>query len=145
MNERASSERIGSPQELLKLRDAARGQVDLRGGPKESQAVVHMGTCGIAAGARDVVTELASELDKHGVQTVTVRQSGCIGLCDQEPMLTYTNKAGRNFLYVKLTREKVREIVGSHFVKGSAVEKYIMKGEESPSVTESPAAKGGAR
>jgi len=129
------NERISSPQDLLKLRDAARGQVDLRGGPKESQAVVHMGTCGIAAGARDVVAELASELDTHGVQTVTVRQSGCIGLCDQEPMLTYTDKAGRNFLYVKLTREKVREIVAAHFVKGAAVEKYIMKSEESPSAT----------
>lgn len=123
------SERISSPQDLLKLRDAARGQVDLRGGAKESQAVVHMGTCGIAAGARDVVAELVSELDKDGVTTVTVRQSGCIGLCDQEPMLTYTDKTGRNFLYVKLTREKVREIVGTHFVKGNPVEKYIMKGD----------------
>lgn len=129
------SERISSPQDLLKLRDAARGQVDLRGGAKESQAVVHMGTCGIAAGARDVVAELVSELDKDGVTTVTVRQSGCIGLCEQEPMLTYTDKTGRNFLYVKLTREKVREIVSSHFVKGTPVEKYIMKSEESPSAT----------
>jgi NADP-reducing hydrogenase subunit HndB len=129
MNEQAGSQRISSPQDLLKLRDAARGQVDLRGGPKESRAVVHMGTCGIAAGARDVVAELAAELDTHGVQTVTVRQSGCIGLCDQEPMFTYTDKSGRNFLYVKLTREKVREIVASHFVKGAAVEKYILKGD----------------
>ncbi len=123
------SERISSPQDLLKVRDASRGQVDLRGGAKESQAVVHMGTCGIAAGARDVVAELVSELDKDGVTTVTVRQSGCVGLCDQEPMLTYTDKAGHAYLYVKLTREKVREIVGTHFVKGAPVEKYIMKGE----------------
>ncbi len=123
------SERINSPKDLLKLREAARGQIDLRGGPKESQVVVHMGTCGIAAGARDVVAELAAELDKAGVTTVTVRQSGCLGLCDQEPMLTYTDKAGRNFLYVELTREKVREIVAAHLVKGTPVEKYIMKGD----------------
>ncbi len=80
---------------------------------KEAQVVVHMGTCGIAAGARDIVAELVAELDSRGVQTVTVRQSGCIGLCDQEPMLTYTDKTGRNFLYVNLTREKVRRDGGA--------------------------------
>ena len=123
------SEKITSPQDLLKLRDQARGQVELRGGRKETQVVVHMGTCGIAAGARDVVTELVSALDAKSVQTVTVRQSGCIGLCDQEPMLTYTDKAGRNFLYVNLTREKVREFVMRHIIDGKHVEKYIMEGD----------------
>jgi len=123
------SEKITSPQDLLKLRDQARGQVELRGERKETQVVVHMGTCGIAAGARDVVTELVSALDAKSVQTVTVRQSGCIGLCDQEPMLTYTDKAGRNFLYVNLTREKVREFVMHHIIDGKPVEKYIMEGD----------------
>jgi NADP-reducing hydrogenase subunit HndB len=123
------NEKIRSPQDLLKLRDAARGQVDLRAGVKESRAVVHMGTCGIAAGARDIVAALVAELDSRGVQTVTVRQSGCIGLCDQEPMLTYTDKAGQNFLYVNLTPQKVRELVERHVVKGAPVEQYIMKGE----------------
>ena len=120
------SERISSPQDLLKLRDTARAQVDLRSGPKEAQVVVHMGTCGIAAGARDIVAELVSELDRNGVQTVTVRQSGCIGLCEQEPMLTYTDKAGHNYLYVKLTKPKVREIIERHLRKGEPVEAYIM-------------------
>ena len=123
------TERISSPQDLLKLRDKARSQVDLRGGPKESQVVVHMGTCGIAAGARDIVAELVAELDKHAVQTVTVRQSGCIGLCEKEPLLTYTDKAGNNFLYVNLTRAKVREIVDRHLLKGEPVEQYIMQGD----------------
>jgi NADP-reducing hydrogenase subunit HndB len=122
------SAKITSPQDLLKLREAARAQVDLRGGPKESQVVVHMGTCGIAAGARDILAELASELDTGGVQTITLRQSGCIGLCDQEPMLTYTDKTGNNFLYVNLTKAKVREIVERHLLAGKPVEAYIMKG-----------------
>lgn len=123
------SERISSPQDLLKLRDQARSQVDLRGGPKEAQVVVHVGTCGIAAGARDIVAELVAELDKNAVQTVTVRQSGCIGLCNKEPMLTYTDKAGENFLYVNLTRAKVREFVERHLHTGEPVEQYIMKGD----------------
>ena len=88
-----------------------------------------MGTCGIASGARDIVAELVAELDKSGVQTVTVRQSGCIGLCEQEPMMTYTDKAGHNYLYVKLTKPKVREIVERHLRKGEPVEQYIMKGD----------------
>jgi NADP-reducing hydrogenase subunit HndB len=122
------SEKISSPQDLLKIRDAARSQVDLRSGPKEAQVVVHMGTCGIAAGARDIVAELVAALDTHAVQTVTVRQSGCIGLCEKEPMLTYTDKAGHNYLYVNLTRAKVREIVDRHLMKGEPVESYIMSG-----------------
>jgi len=122
------SERISSPQDLLKLRDTARSQVDLRGGPKEAQVVVHMGTCGIAAGARDIVAELVAELDRNRVQTVTVRQSGCIGLCEQEPMLTYSDKTGNNYLYVKLTKAKVREIIERHVRNGEPVEQYILKG-----------------
>ena len=123
------NEKITSPQDLLTLRDKARGKVELRSGPKESQVVVHMGTCGIAAGARDVIAELISELDRKSVQTVTVRQSGCIGLCDQEPMLTYTDKEGRSFLYVKLTPEKVKKFVAGHIVAGTPVANYIMEGD----------------
>ncbi|MGA2973896.1 MAG: (2Fe-2S) ferredoxin domain-containing protein [Spirochaetia bacterium] len=123
------SDRITSAQDLQKLRDKARSQVELRGGPRETQVVVHMGTCGIAAGARDVLAEMIAQLDANGVQTVTVRQSGCIGLCEQEPMLTYTDKAGRNFLYVLLTRDKVRQIVKRHIMGGEPVEQYIMEGD----------------
>jgi (2Fe-2S) ferredoxin len=96
---------------------------------KEARAVVHMGTCGIAAGARDIVAALVAELDRNAVQTVTVRQSGCIGLCDQEPMLTYTDKTGRNFLYVNLDKKKVRELVAGHLVGGAPVAKYINEGD----------------
>lgn len=123
------SEKITSPQDLLKLRDQARAGVELRGGPKERQIIVHMGTCGIAAGARDVLAELVGELDRASVSDVTVRQSGCIGLCDQEPMLTLTDKAGRNFLYVNLTKAKVRDIVTGHLVAGTPVAKYINEGD----------------
>ena len=124
------SDRITSPQDLLKMRDKARSAVELRGGPREKQVIVHMGTCGIAAGARDVLAELVSELDKKSVTNVTVRQSGCIGLCDQEPMLSFTDKDGRSYLYVNLTKNKVREIVVGHLVAGAPVAKYINDGAE---------------
>jgi len=124
------SAKITSVEELRKLREQARGQVDLRSGPKENRITVHMGTCGIAAGARDILAALADELGKASVGNVTLRQSGCIGLCDQEPMLTYTDKAGRDYLYVELTKEKAREFVASHILADRPVAKYILEGSK---------------
>jgi (2Fe-2S) ferredoxin len=124
------SAKITSVEELRKLREQARGQVDLRSGPKENRITVHMGTCGIAAGARDILAALADELGRASVGNVTLRQSGCIGLCDQEPMLTYTDKAGRDYLYVELTKEKAREFVTSHILADRPVAKYILEGSK---------------
>ncbi len=122
------SAKITSVEELKKLREQARGQIDLRSGPKENRVTVHMGTCGIAAGARDILATLAEELAQAAVGNVTLHQSGCIGLCDQEPMLTYTDKAGRDYLYVQLTREKAREFVAGHILGGRPVDRYILEG-----------------
>jgi (2Fe-2S) ferredoxin len=88
---------------------------------------VHMGTCGIAAGAREILSELSARLLEAGVDTVTLRQSGCIGLCDQEPMLTYSDSDGRDYLYVRLTREKAREIVTRHVIGNTPVRAYILE------------------
>lgn len=120
------SARINNPEELRKLRDRSRAGVDLRGEPKETRITVHMGTCGIAAGARDVLSELSAELARAGVENVTLRQSGCIGLCDQEPMLTYSDKSAREFLYVRLDRQKAQEIVRRHVLHGEPVQAYLM-------------------
>jgi (2Fe-2S) ferredoxin len=122
------SEKIASVEELKKLREHSRGQLDLRAGTKENRVTVHMGTCGIAAGARDILATLAEELGKAKVGNVTLRQSGCIGLCDQEPMLTFSDKAGRDYLYVQLTREKAREFVASHILADQPLAKYILEG-----------------
>jgi len=122
------SVKIKNPEDLKKLRDQARGEVDVRNGPKEIRITVHMGTCGIAAGARNIMAELSGELAGAGVENVTLHQSGCLGLCDQEPMLTFSDKTGLDYLYVRLTREKVREIVASHVLKGKPVQEYILEG-----------------
>ncbi len=121
------AKRITSPQELRDLRDKARAETDLRGGPKDVQITVHMGTCGIAAGARDVLEQLAEEISQASVQTVTLRQSGCLGLCDQEPMLTLTDKTGNEFRYGRLDNIKVHEIVQEHVVGGNPVIDCIIK------------------
>ena len=118
--------KISSPQELLALRDKAKAEIDLRGGPKEIQVTVHMGTCGIAAGARDVLTTLASELEKAAVTKATLRQSGCVGLCDREPMMTVKDAQGQEHRYGKLNAERVRRIVQEHIVDGHPVIDYLI-------------------
>ena len=119
--------RIENPEDLKKLRDQTRAEMDIRSGPKEIRITVHMGTCGIAAGARDIMAELTEQLASAAVDNVTLHQSGCLGLCDLEPMLTISDKHGMDYLYVRLNRDKTREIVAGHVLKGKPVEQYILE------------------
>jgi NADP-reducing hydrogenase subunit HndB len=121
------TKKITSPADLKAVRDKARADIDLRTGAKEMRITVHMGTCGIAAGARDVLAELMAELGRAGSQNVTLQQSGCAGLCDQEPMLTLTDKAGGVFRYGRLDKGRVREIVREHVLRGSPVTEGLIK------------------
>jgi NADP-reducing hydrogenase subunit HndB len=119
-------QKITSIDDLKKLRDQAKADVDLRSGPKEIQVTVHMGTCGIAAGARDILSSMSSEIMKANIENVTLRRSGCIGLCDQEPMMTLRDKAGHEYQYVKLDTQKVHEIVQDHILGGQPVVAHLM-------------------
>jgi len=121
------TKKITNIEDLKSLRERAKEEVDLRTGPKDMQITIHMGTCGIAAGARDVLTQLADELGRAPVDTVTLRQSGCMGLCDQEPMLTLTDRSNKSFVYGKLNQEKVRKIVQEHVLGGNPVIPYMVK------------------
>jgi (2Fe-2S) ferredoxin len=119
--------RIKSLQDLKALQEQARAEIDLRSGPKDLRITVHMGTCGIAAGARDVLTALLNELGAAGVNNVTITQSGCAGLCDQEPMCTLTDQAGGAFRYGRLDKQKVGQIVREHVLRGMPVNEYLIK------------------
>ena len=121
------TKKITNIEDLKSLRERAKEEIDLRTGPKDMQITIHMGTCGIAAGARDVLTQLADELGRASVDTVTLRQSGCVGLCDQEPMLTLTDRSNKSFVYGKLNQEKVRKIVQEHVLGGDPVIPYMVK------------------
>jgi NADP-reducing hydrogenase subunit HndB len=120
-------ERISSPKDLKALQEKAKAEIDLRGGPKDIRITVHMGTCGIAAGARDVMANLMSALNAAGAGNVSLQQSGCAGLCDQEPMITLTDKAGGSFRYGKLDKQKVGEIVREHVLGGQPVAEHLIK------------------
>ena len=121
------AQRITSPQDLKAMQEQVKGEIDLRTGQKDMRITVHMGTCGIAAGARDILTALMSELTHANVETVSLQQTGCAGLCDQEPMLTLTDKAGGAFRYGRLDKNKVGAIVRDHVLRGQPVLEYLIK------------------
>ena len=121
------TQKINSPADLKKLQEKAKADIDLRSGQKDIRITVHMGTCGIAAGARDVLAQLMNALSAVNASNVSLQQTGCAGLCDQEPMLTLTDKAGGSFRYGKLDKQKIGEIVREHVLGGQPVAEYLIK------------------
>jgi (2Fe-2S) ferredoxin len=119
--------KIGSLKDLNALRDRARAGLDLREGPKPIRVTVHMGTCGIASGARDILAALAAELEALPEPKVTLKQAGCAGLCEQEPMISVVDAEGRAFKYGKLDAAKIREIVRQHLVGGTPVVECVVQ------------------
>jgi NADP-reducing hydrogenase subunit HndB len=119
--------KIKSPKDLAALQKKALERIMLRSGAKKMQVTVHMGTCGIAAGARDVVLAMAEELTAAGLHDVMLRQSGCAGACSQEPMVTLSDRDGREFRYGRLDRYKARRIVKEHIVDGKPVAECLIQ------------------
>ncbi len=87
---------------------------------------MHMGTCGIAAGARKVMEALLDEMSKNNVNDVAVTTSGCAGLCSKEPMATVEIINEAPVKYVSLNDEKIRKIFNEHVLNGHAVEEYAL-------------------
>jgi len=114
-------------EDLGKIRDAARYKIALRQGAGRVRINVHMGTCGIAAGARQILTAVMKEIEAKGLHDVIVTNSGCAGLCSQEPMMT-VEVLGEPapVKYVFLTPEKVKKIMEAHVLQGQAVKEYAL-------------------
>ena len=124
------ADKIKSPADLLAMAAKAKVGLDLRSGAKEIKVTVHMGTCGIAAGARNLVVDFIGEIADAKLDNVTIHQSGCAGLCEMEPMATVEFAEGGVFHYGHLEdRAKVREIVQSHLVGGAQVQAYLVKSD----------------
>jgi len=121
------ADKITSPDQLRALAEKAKADLDLRQGRKETQVTVHMGTCGIAAGARGIVTAFMTEIADAGVKDASLHQTGCAGLCEEEPMATVTMADGSLYRYGLLDAGKVHAIVTEHLVGGSPVDAYLIK------------------
>lgn len=114
-------------EELKAIRDRVKDRVELRD-PDSSdiRVVVGMATCGIASGARPVLNAMAEEVRKKGLANVTVTQTGCIGLCQYEPIVEVFEPGKEKTTYVKMDPEKAVEVVDKHLAKGFVVSKYTL-------------------
>ena len=114
------------PEDLDKIAQKMKRVINLREGAANAKIVVHMGTCGIAAGARAVMTALVDEIDKRNLEDVLLTISSCAGLCSREPMVTVELKGKPPVKYVDLTSEKAIEILEKHVLGGEIVKEYAL-------------------
>ncbi len=113
--------------ELQAIKDRMKDKVILREGSEEIRVVVGMATCGIAAGARPVLNTLVEEVNNEGLTgKVTVSQTGCIGICQFEPVVEVFEPGKEKVTYVKMDADKAKRVVKEHLAGGKAVAEYTI-------------------
>ncbi len=112
--------------DLAKIRENVKRTANLRQGKARAKITIHMGTCGIAAGARDILSSLLAEINKQKLKDIIVTTSGCAGLCSREPMATVEMKGKAPVKYVDLTTKKIVEVLNKHVLKGTVVKEYVL-------------------
>ena len=116
-----------SLEELMALRDAAKAKMTaLEDSTAVTRVVVGMATCGIAAGARPVMNRFSEEIEKRNLTNVTVAQTGCIGMCQYEPIVEVTEPGKEKVTYVLMNPEKATKVVVDHLVNGNPVVEYTV-------------------
>jgi NADP-reducing hydrogenase subunit HndB len=113
-------------QDLAEIRDATRALLTIREGQGRAKVTVHMGTCGIAAGAREVMDALLDEMQKRKIKDVIITSSGCAGLCSREPMATVEIAGHPPVKYVDLDSRKIRKVLVDHALNGHIVKEYAL-------------------
>lgn len=114
------------PEDLDKIAERMRQQTLLRAGAGRAKVTVHMGTCGISAGARKIMSTLLSLIERHKIQDVILTTSGCAGLCSREPMMTVELKDQAPVKYVDLDEEKTHTIFTDHVIGGKIVVEFAL-------------------
>ena len=112
--------------ELEAIRNKTLNNVTMRKDDNALRVVVGMATCGIAAGARPVMSAFVEEIAKRNLEHISVTQTGCIGVCRLEPIVEVYTPEGEKVTYVKMTPEKARKVVAEHLVNGNVVTEYTI-------------------
>ena len=113
--------------ELQAIKEKMQGKVALREGSSDKRVVVGMATCGIAAGARPVLNAFVEQVNAAGLAaTVTVTQTGCIGICQYEPVVEVFEAGKEKVTYVKMTADMVSRVVEEHLKGGNPVVEYTI-------------------
>jgi NADP-reducing hydrogenase subunit HndB len=113
--------------DLAKIRKKYQHTLTVRQNTSRVVVNVHMGTCGINAGAREILKVVMREIENRNLNDVIVTNSGCAGVCNQEPMLTVETVDGvPSVKYGLMTPDKVKKIFDSHILKGQVVKEYLL-------------------
>ncbi len=115
-----------TPEDLDKIAERMRRQTTLREGAGRAKVTVHMGTCGISAGARKIMSTLMASIQQQGVDDVILTTSGCAGLCSREPMMTVELKDQAPVKYIDLDEDKTGKIFTDHVLGGKIVQEYAL-------------------
>ena len=117
-----------SLEELMAIKQKMQDKVAVRNAANDSvRVVVGMATCGIAAGARPVLNAFVEAVNEAGLATkVSVTQTGCIGLCQYEPIVEVYEKDQEKVTYIKMTAEKAKEVVEKHLKGGKVIGEYTI-------------------
>ena len=114
------------PEELNAIAMRMRRQTMLREGAGRAKVTVHMGTCGISAGARKIMSTLLAIVEEQGIEDVILTTSGCAGLCSREPMMTVELKDEAPVKYVDLDEKKTRAVFCKHVLGGETVVDFAL-------------------
>ena len=115
-----------SIEDLKRIREEAKQTLTLRSGHARAKITVHMGTCGISAGARDVMGALLKEIENQKLTDVIVTTSGCAGLCSREPMATVELAGQPPVKYVDLKPERILRVLKEHVLEGRIVADFAL-------------------
>ena len=116
--------------ELQAIKDKMKNKIVLREGTGDVRVVVGMATCGIAAGARPVLSAFVEAVNEAGLnEKVTVSQTGCVGYCQLEPIVEIHEAGKDKVTYIHMTADKAREVVEKHLKGGKVVNEYTLSND----------------
>jgi NADP-reducing hydrogenase subunit HndB len=118
---------VKSLEDLKRIKEQALEKRKVKATAGNAHVIVGMGTCGIAAGARDTMKAVLSYIEENNLSGILVSQTGCIGLCEREPIMQVALGEGSKITYGKVTPEVAERIMKEHVLGGSSVQEYVVK------------------
>jgi NADP-reducing hydrogenase subunit HndB len=112
--------------DLKKIKERVHSETALRDGERRVKVTVHMGTCGIASGAKEVMDSLMREIEEAGVNDVIITTSGCMGLCSREPLVTVEVIGQEPIKYEYMNPNKMRQVFKRHVLEGEIQTPFVL-------------------
>ncbi|MFO7814706.1 MAG: (2Fe-2S) ferredoxin domain-containing protein [Halanaerobiales bacterium] len=114
-----------SLEELREMRKEVEKDMQMRKSTNKPKVIIGMGTCGIAAGAREILQTVMEEMDKRDLE-IEVTQTGCIGMCEKEPLMDVKLPGKDRITYGNLDKEAVKRIIVNHVINGNVIDELVI-------------------